>query len=186
MSLRNVLAAGALACAAAATWYWSRPPAPAPAARAANDTAPLGYYLRGARITGTDDDGRITYMLTAEHAEERPAEERLELLGVRIDYRPESEVSWQVRAARAAAPKSGSHLELSGEVELRDEPVDGRPPTVIRAETLRLAPDEYVAETSAPIEVTIGNDVLRAVGLKADLKHDHLQLESEGHGRFVP
>lgn len=184
MNWRNAFIALALACAAAATWYWSRPPAPAQTQAPTGDGAPLGYYLRGARLMGTDEDGRITYTLAADRVDEQPGQERLELTGVTIDYRPETGVSWEVRAARATAPKSGSDLTLSGNVELRNESAAGRPPTVITADSLRVT--EFVAESPAPIEVRIGDDVLRAVGLRVDLKGDHLQLESEGHGRFVP
>jgi LPS export ABC transporter protein LptC len=184
MNIRNMLAAAALAGAAAATWYWSRPPAPVPVARSPRDSAPLGYYMRGAHLFRADDDGRIFYTITAERAEELPGEQGLDLTGVTIRYRPETDVSWLVSAGRGTAPRSGLHLTLSDNVQLANDPGDGRPPTVVTASTLRL--DELTAESSETIEVKIGNDVLRAVGLKVDLKADNLQLESDGHGRFTP
>lgn len=186
MNTRNVLAAAALAAAAAATWYWSRPPVQAPVARSTGASAALGYYLRGARLVGANDEGRITYSVMAEHVVELPGEERLELTGVTIEYRPESDISWLVSAARASAPTTGSHLELSGDVRLSNDPGDGRAATVITAATMRFVPDEFTAESSAPIELKIGDAVLKAVGLKAHLKDDSVRLESEVHGRFVP
>lgn len=186
MNVRNAFAAVVLAAAAAMTGYWSRQPSPASVLRAGDDSAPLGYWLRGARLSGAGDDGRIAYTITAEHAAELPGENKLELTEVTIEYRPENDVSWSVTAAHATAPKSGSPLELTGGVELTSDPADGSPPTVIKAQAMRLSAEEYTAESSGPIELRIGDDVLRAVGLRADLKADDLRLESNGHGRFTP
>lgn len=186
MNLRNVLAATVLAGAAAMTWYWSRQPPPAAVARPDGEIEQLGYWLRGARLFGADEAGQIIYTVTAERVEELPGEQRLELTGVTIEYRPETDISWLVSAARATGPKSGSYLELSGGVELANDRGDGSPRTVIKAPTLALSHDAYRVESPGPVEVMIGDDVLSAVGLVADLKTDDLRLESNGHGRFVP
>jgi LPS export ABC transporter protein LptC len=185
MSFRNVFGAAFLVVAAAATWLWSRPPAPAPLS-AAVESVPLGYYLRGARLVGSDEDGHITYTVTADQASEVPGEDALALEGVRVQYMPQAEVSWVVTAAHATIPADGAYLTLTGNVELRNQPADGREPTVVATEALLFTPDRFSAESSTAVEVTIGDDVVRAVGLKARLKEDSLQLESEVHGRFVP
>lgn len=186
MSVRNTLAGALLALAAAVTWYWSRPPATAPATRSAADRVALGYYLRGAEVIGTDDTGRITYIVAAERMEELPGEERFELADVTIEYRPESDVAWRMSAERGTVPRSRAHYELSGGVTLSNAPGHSGVATVATAPTMTFAPDELTVDTAAPVELNVGGDVLRAIGLKAHLKDDTLRLESAVHGRFVP
>jgi LPS export ABC transporter protein LptC len=186
MSIRNALGFMLLVCAAAATWYLSLPPAVAPADREADDTGPLGYYLKGARLLGTNDDGDITYVVIAERAEELPEEAQLELRNVLVEYRPEHEIPWLVSATSARAPKAGSYLDLMGDVQLRSLPADGSEPTVISTDSLRFAPNEYTAQAGGAVALQVGGQRLEAVGLWAHLKDDSVKLESNVHGQFVP
>ena len=93
---------------------------------------------------------------------------------------------WLVTPTRAEAPKDGSYLDLQGQVELMSMPRDGSPPTVISTTRLMITPDEFSAVTDQPVEVTVGENRLQAVGLKTHLKGDSVELESKVHGRFAP
>ena len=128
IDLRNGVAIILLLAAAIVTWYWSRPAEPPRVVRRAEDQAPLGYYVRGARMQGTDANGRVTYRILADRLEEQPDQSSLELNGVRIEYSPADEVPWLIRAQRASTPKSGARLDLEGDVEphVRSRRVDGR------------------------------------------------------------
>jgi lipopolysaccharide export system protein LptC len=185
-SLRHWVAIGLLAAAAAATWYFARPPAATVARRPPADAAPLGYYLRGMRLSGTDETGRITYRIHADRAEELTDRQLLSLSGVRLEYLPADEVPWLVSATRASAPKNGSHLDLEGEVRLESAPTGDEEPIVIATTRLRVEPDRFNAVSDQPVELRIGDRQFNAVGLRAHLKDDTLELESEVHGAFVP
>src|SRR5688500_226751 len=77
-----------LAIVAAATrWItpWQRGDT-SPSVDRTAETEPLGYYARGARLTGTDEQGRPAYRLFAERFDELPGEDRLQLTGVNVDY----------------------------------------------------------------------------------------------------
>jgi lipopolysaccharide export system protein LptC len=183
--IRSGLSLALLTGVAATTWYLRSPSAPAASAAVARDSRPLGYYLRGARLLGTDDSGQITYTISADSAEEVPQAGALELRGVAIEYGPENAIPWEVTAARATAPTSGGHVELTGSVELRSKPSDGGAPTVIVTDRLLFTPDQFIAESASPVELRLGDSVLNAVGLKAHLKDDSVELESEVHGKFA-
>jgi LPS export ABC transporter protein LptC len=183
--IRSSLGLALLVLVAAATWYLRSPSAPAAAGAAPRDSGPLGYYLRGARLLGSDDSGNITYTVSADTAEELPLESALELRGVAIEYAPENDVAWEISAARATAPKAGDHLDLTGSVELRSKPSDGTAPIVIVTDRLRFTPDQFSAESADPVELRLGDRALSAVGFKAHLKDDSVELESEVHGRFA-
>ena len=126
--VRNTVVTLLLALVAAATWLfatWQRPE-PDAGCRAQPTTAqPLGYYVHGARMTGTDEQGRVTYRVLAERLDELPDEDRLQLTGVSVEYQPADETAWSISAASASSPRGGSPLDLVGNVELKSVPTDG-------------------------------------------------------------
>jgi lipopolysaccharide export system protein LptC len=176
-----------LAAAALVTWYFGRP-APSAKPRAADSRAyPLGYYLRDAVLLGTDDQGRISYRLHAGLVEERPDEARLALENVRFEYEPSEKIPWTIIAARGEAPIGDErpYVDLSGNVELTRAPAAQGAPTRVDTEMLRLVPDEHLASADGPVQISVGGNALDAVGLKAFLEDDRVELESQVHGRFV-
>ncbi len=186
-NLRNGAALVLLAAAALATWYFARPAKnPAPAVQESG-SYPLGYYLRDATLLGTDEQGRILYRLHAKLAEERPDNGGLLLHDVKFEYQPAEHVPWNVTAARGEAPAAQpSYLDLEGNVEITRNP--GAEGGTARVETnrLRLEPEQRMASTSGPVRISVGGNTLDAVGLKAFLGSDRIELESKVHGRFTP
>jgi lipopolysaccharide export system protein LptC len=176
-----------LALLAAVTWFASwQPTGPAPAVPTDAESRPLGYYLRDARLVGTDEQGRVSYRLSAERLDEVPNEERLRLEGVSLEYTPADETAWQISAGLGTAPKDRSQLTFAGEVELRSSPTDGSAPVIITTAKLEFWPDTSSAESDEPVTIRVGDWHLAAVGLRTYLKGDTLQLESEVHGTLAP
>jgi len=175
-----------LAAAAAGTWYWSRPTSPADARDRALDGALPTYYVRDALLLRTDETGRVRYRIHAAYAEELPGGGALRLDDVRIEFREDEQIPWRVRAGHAAASLADQVLELGGGVELvRDSPREGAP-TIVRTETLVLEPLRQFASASGRVTFVLGPNELIADGLKAFLKEDRLELESNVHGRLTP
>jgi lipopolysaccharide export system protein LptC len=183
--LRNTLGALVLISAAVATWYWRRP-APSPSIDTTPPSVPLGYYLTDAVLLGTDETGRVFYQISADRAEEHPEEQRLVLSNVRMRYMPSAEIPWRAKATSGEAPADASYLILEGKVELTSEPEDGGQPTVIQTTSLRLVPEAFLASSEQPVDVLLGSEELNAVGIKAYLKDNRLELESKVHGLFTP
>jgi LPS export ABC transporter protein LptC len=172
--------------AALGTWYWSRTTAPPPEQAVESRSTPLGYYLRDAVVLGTDDEGRVLYRINAELAEERPGDGSLQMNGVRVEFQADEQVPWQVSASRAEAQPDMGYLNLEGDVTLEREPSQGRPRTVVETASLRLEPERHTAVADGEVRFTVGVNTLHAVGLKAFLKEDRVELASKGYGRFVP
>lgn len=183
--MRNTVIMLVLAVVAAATWIatWRRPEADQPAAVGAT-SAPLGFYLRGARILGTDEQGRIRYRIFAERLDELPEENRLLLTNVNVEYEPPDEAPWSITAASASSEKDVSRLDLMGGVEIRSAPTDDSRPLTIVTEKLTFWPEASSAETGEPVEIRFGGLHLRGSGLH--LKGDSLRLESDVYGTLVP
>jgi len=174
-----------LAALAIATWLYGRAPSTAPRAVPTEGAQPLGYYLRAARILGTDEQGRIAYRILADNLEELPEQQRLKLDGVRIEYLPADADRWLISATAGTAPKDGSELQLNGDVRLRSEPQDGGKPVVIAAETLRFLPESSTAESDTPVTISVGDWHVEAGRLRTRLKGDVVELESNVHGKFA-
>ena len=79
-----------------------------------------------------------------------------------------------------------SYLNFSGDVQLTTENNEGIGPTTIQTIELRLEPENFIAETTAPVSVLIGSHRLEAVGFRADLKTNQLSLKSNVYGQFRP
>jgi LPS export ABC transporter protein LptC len=184
VNLRNAAGIVLLVAAAGASYWWSRPPPAEPAVRGSNGTDLPGYYLHGARLVGTDEQGRVAIRIHADSLAELPGEERLSLDGVRIDYTPADEAPWSISASHATAPMDRSHVDLEGAVEMRSAPTDGSRPTQILTSAMHFQPHESQATTEGAVEVRIGDWRLTGVGLRALLNAKKLELESDVHGRF--
>ena len=181
--LRNTLVMIVLAILAAALWVatWQPPETSLPVEDAGASQA-LGYYVRGARILGTDEEGRVTYRIMAQQLDEVLDENRLRFEGVSVEYLPADETPWSISAERASAPKDRSEITLAGNVELRSTPTDGSTPVIVATEELRFAPDSSSAESDEAVTIRVGDWQLAGVGLRTYLKGDTLQLESQVHG----
>ncbi len=186
-NLRNGAAFVLLAAAALATWYFARPARkPAPVVQETG-AYPLGYYLRDAVLLGTDEQGRILYRLHAKLAEERPDNGGLLLHEVQFEYQPAEQVPWSVTAARGEAPsEQPSYLDLEGDVEITRNPGTAGRTTRVETDRLRLEPEQRLASTNGPVRISVDGNTLEAVGLKAFLGSDRLELESKVHGLFTP
>ena len=184
MKLRNAAGIVLLAAAAAASYWWSRPPPAEPAARRGNGAELPGYYLRGARIVGTDEQGRVALEILADSLAELPGQDRLSLDGVRIEYTPADAAPWSISASHAVAPKDHSQVDLEGDVTLRSTPADGKAPIEISTSKLRFVRDESEVSTDQSIELRRGRMSVHGVGLRAHLNAGTLALESKVHGNF--
>lgn len=81
--------------------------------------------------------------------------------------------------------KGGSPLDLVGNVAIKSVPTEGSKPWTIETEALRFWPDTSIAETDEHTNVRVGSLQFDALGLRADLKADLLELESQVHGTFA-
>jgi LPS export ABC transporter protein LptC len=59
-------------------------------------------------------------------------------------------------------------------------------PAIVRTERLTLDTAAQLARTDEPVTLGFGPYALAARGMRADLKAETLQLESEVNGRFNP
>lgn len=183
--MRNTVVMIVLALLAAATGFlrWQRgTPDPAPAVD--ENTSPLGYYVRGARVVGTDEQGRVAYRVFALRLDELPEEQRLRLESPSVEYHAVGQRAWTMSGTSATAPKDVSEVDFVGDVELKSSRDDGAEPLTFLTQKLKFSADRSSVETNEAVTMRVGDSQLEAIGLRVDLKGDTLELESQVHGEF--
>lgn len=185
MSARNFLTVGILTIFAIGTWYVaSRFETPESRETAAQGKL-SGFYLRSARILGTDDQGHWLYEIEAEYAEQQ-ANEDIELENVLLRYSDGAAVPWTINADLATIRQRQNLLTLEGHViAVSNEGFAGQV-TEIRAPYLEIDPDAYTAQTDSRVQIRIGSRSLTATGMLALLNDNRLTLRSNVSGKFVP
>jgi LPS export ABC transporter protein LptC len=170
---------------AIASWYLARSHKPGEITKTITDTAFGGFYLRSARILGTDGDGQLLYEIEAEYGEQLENNE-IALQNVHINYSSSANVPWTISADTAIISDNLDLLRLSGHViAVSNEGFAGQV-TEIRAPILDIDPGNYKAETTSRVQIRIGSRSLTATGMLALLQENRLVLNSNVSGRFVP
>ena len=185
MNARSVLLFAILIAAAIGSWYVARSRGEQDSAARDVDPVHRGFYLKSARILGTGPDGSLLYELHAQHAEEQ-LDGSIEFSGVRLDYSPETDVPWTVRADSATILPVQQRVQLRGHVRATSSQGFADSDTEIRTQYLELDPQGYVAETDERVQIRIGARSLTATGMLASLNDTRLELKSNVSGKFVP
>jgi lipopolysaccharide export system protein LptC len=149
-----------------------------------------GYYVREGTLTGTGADGRILYRITTQAARQNLDDGTISMQEVAVNYAPADEIPWDMRATRGQIPQDSNIIQLSGNVLVTSmtgaAANHGQAPLTIRTDYLELDPDTYIATTNRHVVIERSRDTLHARGMRAYLKQDRLQLESEVRGNFLP
>lgn len=185
MSARNLLGFVLLLVAAAGSWFLAVSLQPPEAEEPAHNTRSNGFYLRSARMLGTDSDGHFLYEIEADYAEQRPNEE-IEFQNVRISYAPEATVPWTLNADKAVIGKNQERVVLSGDVVAVSSEGPSGEVTEIRTSWLEFDPATYQAQTDGRVQIRVGSRSLSATGMLALLQEDKLHLKSNVSGKFFP
>ena len=185
MNARYVATVTLLTGAAFGSWYLSQMYASGEVTQTISDTGTDGFYLRTARILGTDDDGQLLYEIEAEYAEQQENRD-IELENVRIRYSTGADVPWTINADHATIQDDRELLRLSGHVTAFSNEGFAGQVTEIRAPVLEIDPRTYKAETNSRVQLRIGSRSLTGTGMLALLQENRLELKSNVSGKFIP
>jgi len=144
----------------------------------------IGYYADRATLTGTDETGRILFRISASGVTQNPADSSVALQNVTLDYDPETEAPWQLRAETGRLPPGGKMIELSGNVVASTGEAGG-PAAFIRTDFLEFDTGTRIAATDRKVVIEYAGSIINAVGLRADLARDRLELRSQVSGSYV-
>ena len=185
MRPRNLITLGVLVLAAFGSWHLARINGTEEEAEASREPISRGYYLKSARIFGTDPTGKLVYEIIADRAVQQE-DETVAFSDVNIRYAPDSQVPWSVDADEALIDPRKPEILLSGHVRaVSSEGFQGND-TEIRTDYMELDPESYIARTDERVQIRIGSRSLTATGMLASLQENQLELKSNISGKFVP
>jgi lipopolysaccharide export system protein LptC len=185
MSPRIILLITVLAAAAIGSWYLTRSNQASDDGALPYDSSHQGYYLKSARILGTDDDGSLLYEIEAEYALQE-SKNRIAFTGVRIHYSPDAQVPWVVHADEATLQEGSPRIALRGHVRAVGKSGADDEDTEIRTQYLELDPERYIAETDERVQIRIGARSLTGTGMLASLHDNRVELKSNVRGKIAP
>lgn len=175
---RNLLLFAILAGGALLTFLLARVSADRDAATADPGAAPQGYYLLGAVIHRTDDEGGLAYRILAERVEQEAEGADFVFEGMRVEYTPDANVRWDVSAARGFADADHDALRLTEGVRLVYAAEADQDETIFETNELHLDAGAYFASTNQPVTMRKGRLSVTAKGLELDLDTDEWRLGS--------
>ena len=185
MHPRSIITFLLLLAAALGSWYLSQSFTGKEITTTVSETRSGGFYLRAARILGTDEAGQLLYEIEAEYAEQQENND-IELQNVHIKYSTGAAVPWTINADQATITEKYDLLRLSGHViAVSNEGFAGQV-TEIRTPKLDIDPNTYKAETDGRVQLRIGSRSLTGTGMLALLQENRLELKSNVSGKFVP
>lgn len=146
---------------------------------------PDGFYMTEAEITTAGLDGLPRYRVIADEIRQVTLGGPTRLREVRVEYNIYSPAPWLLTAPEGVLSADQALLELWGGVEVLGESGDHER-TSLQTERLEIDTTRHIARSAVEVNVALGPQQLRAVGLVAYLLEERLQLQSEVHGRFLP
>ena len=185
MNARNITSFTVLLLIAIGTGYLARSLQPAEITETMSDSSGDGFYLKSARILGTDAEGQLLYEITADFVEQQKSND-IAMQNVQISYSAGSGVPWKITADEATISEDQNLLRLSGHVIAISNAGFAEQVTEIRTPQLDIEPTTYKAETESRVQIRIGSRSLTATGMLALLQDNQLQLKSNVSGKFVP
>jgi len=144
----------------------------------------IGYFLENATVSGTGEDGRVLYRISAESVIQSPADGSINLDRVQVNYDPAAEVPWNLRADTGRMRAGGKIMELSGNVVAASRDA-GNPVATISTDHLEFDPGTDTATTDSAVVIDYAGSVIHAKGLRALLRQDRLELLADVRGRYI-
>ena len=185
MNARNIATFTVLLLVALGTWYLARSLQTAEISETVSNGNEDGFYLKSARILGTDQNGQLLYEIEADFVTQQKSND-IAMQNVQISYSASSRVPWTINADEATLSEDQSLVRLSGHVIAVSNAGFAGQVTEIRAPQLDIEPATYKAETDSRVQIRIGSRSLTATGMLALLQDNRLQLRSNVSGKFVP
>jgi LPS export ABC transporter protein LptC len=157
--------------------------APATAGAPAHDP---GYSAVQARLVQTGADGLPVYTLDAAQIQQLPDQGKVELQQVRLGFRDVSGNEWTARSARGELTQGSGVVQLEGNVRVAGTLPGSNETTDLSTERLAFDTRSQIISTRDPVTIVMSGRQLNALGMVANLKDRHVQLESAVHGSFLP
>ncbi|MEJ2417226.1 MAG: LPS export ABC transporter periplasmic protein LptC [Exilibacterium sp.] len=150
-------------------------------------------FMSGAQIIQYDVNGKVNYRFNADklsYYQQNPAKQSdgdytdINLPNI-VLYSKEEAHPWHIKANYGYAKMAGDMVTFKENVRLWRKDSDNRT-SELTTEKLVVNPQAQFAETNKPVIIIVPDGETRAVGMKADLKQDQIELLSQVRGVHEP
>jgi LPS export ABC transporter protein LptC len=181
----RILAVLTIIAVIVASIFLSRQQGPTPAATTvqANEWDE-GYSAQNAKLVQTGTDGLPLYTLNAATIRQLPNEDQVQLTQVQMSFLDANGNPWTGSADRGELEQAADRVHLAGNVHISG--TMGGTPGDAQMFTTTLSVDlrTNIVSTKDPVQMLWAGKQLSSIGLVANLKDDHVELESAVHGTY--
>ncbi len=142
------------------------------------------YFFDGLVATARDKDGKITYRLEANQLEHIPYNDSMKLDKPYIEIFHKENPPWQTWATNGVFYENRRLMTLSGKVRIHRAANDSSKSVTLLTESLSLDMENKIAKTTAEVQISSGEDILNAKGMKVDMATGHVELQSRVQGKY--
>jgi lipopolysaccharide export system protein LptC len=145
----------------------------------------LAFFLNKAELTGTGKNGEIVYQVWTDKAAQSTQDASISMERVRMVYGPPDRIPWKLRADTGNIPADARVIHLQGNV-VATAGDDVQKRVVIRTEQMDIDPATREASTDREVAIDYNGRILNALGMRANLDSNQLQLLADVNGTFLP
>lgn len=136
-------------------------------------------------VTMLDEEGEALYNVLMARAVQGPGDSGVDLEQPRMLFLDEGATEMTVRSERGWLAEDQSVLRLMNAVEIRRVAGEDAPESTLSTEYLEIHPEEEIALTPRSVRITSPGHVVDAIGMRADLARNHVELQAQVRGRHV-
>lgn len=141
------------------------------------------YFMENFTQTTMNAEGRPQHRLNADLMLHYPDDGSTELVRPKLEVYNEAPSPWHVMADKGWVNKDNDLVLLTGEVQIWREGEDGRREVEVITRDVRVLPRDRYAETDQAATIRAPGTVYHAIGMRAKLNEDTLELLNRVRGR---
>lgn len=140
------------------------------------------YIVERFEVRRFDKQGNLQHTVVADQMRHYPDDDSTVVMSPRLTYHRAPPTFVVAREAQISS--GGEHVELIDDVRVTRAGLAGKPDTVLTTTRLDAWPDDEIAKSSVPVNITQGQSHVEGSGLSADNKTSIYVLEGPVQGVF--
>ena len=138
------------------------------------------YFLINPEIKKFNQKGVLAFTLTSSEVEQDPTDSSARLIKPQLNLYNEGQQQWTISAELGTISSDGDRLDLERQVVIQSEDRE----TILQTAKLTLIPDRKLAETDNPVTLQTPYGLTRAIGLRADMNENRVELLHQVRGNY--
>ncbi|MFK5913269.1 MAG: LPS export ABC transporter periplasmic protein LptC [Woeseiaceae bacterium] len=141
------------------------------------------YFLKNFTSTTMDETGKPSYKVKAAYLEHFPDNDSMKLEYPLFSFYENNIKTWTVKADEALLFNKDEVIKLKGNVLLNK--INTKDPTQLLSEQLTIELKLDRVHTKSKVEFRNGYNIIKAIGMKADIKNNKIEFLSNTRSHYV-